>query len=77
MSRGDDPAYPTIDPENPAVDGMTIREAFVKAAMQGTCASNEYGDMGYQMCAEHAVAQADALLAELAKGTDPATRQPS
>jgi hypothetical protein len=50
--------------------GMTKREAFAMAAMQGALSSGIPGTH-YQplVCAEQAVQFADALLAELAKGS--------
>lgn len=71
--NADEPAYPTIierdHPMGPIAvkcGGLTKREAFAMAAMQGLLA---YGiDTGnYAQLASDAIKHADALLAELAK----------
>ena len=61
----------------PLVSGLTKREAFAMAAMQGILASKYYGEFGEQGCKTEgnvvsgavaiAVIHADALLKELAK----------
>ena len=67
MSRGDGPAYPT-DTEHQAsahtwhCTGLTVREAFALAAMQGLCANSEETT---STIAQRAVGIADATLAEL------------
>ena len=45
--------------------GLTKREMFAMAAMQGLIASDATGTLHEPRCAELAVKQADALLAEL------------
>ena len=47
--------------------GLTKREIFAMAAMQGLLASDVCGNMAEHRCAELAVSQADAILAELEK----------
>ena len=83
MPRGDEPAYPSFtdrllcDPKNEEMTpiysgGMTVREQFAMAAMQGILA----GKAGHlelwdsetdEMTAKQAIEHADALLAELQK----------
>ena len=48
-----------------AYTGLTKREMFAMAAMQGLIASDTRGTLHEKRCAELAVKQADALLAEL------------
>lgn len=92
MSRGDDPAYPMLQPHGSfsmsrESSGMTIREAFVKAAMKGLLANPSTtgnGTTDQQQIVELAEATAilaaffaDAQLAELAKPVTTGTRRPS
>lgn len=72
MKNGDLPAMPTIYADMGTngqreiycdQTGLTKREQFAMAAMQGFCASSDY--MSFTAIATDAVAVADALLAEL------------
>jgi len=45
--------------------GLTKREMFAMAAMQGILSADTGNDVTYQKCAEWSVKQADELLAEL------------
>lgn len=77
MNRGDQPAYPVTSPDGKVVySGMTIREAFVKAAMQGLLANTEGVNAivaavdgneheAPKEMARNAITTADAQLAEL------------
>ncbi|HEY3494563.1 MAG TPA: hypothetical protein VGK73_07750 [Polyangiaceae bacterium] len=70
MSRANEPAYPAeLDSFNKGLSGLTVREAFAMAAMQGLLAAESEADGFYQpdKLAHAAVVRADALLAELAK----------
>ena len=58
-------AYPCVT-EDYLQEGMTKREAFAMAAMQGMLAADS--ELDEVKAAHWAVSQADALLAELAKG---------
>ncbi len=67
MSRGDESAYPV--PESSVSNvrpGMTIREAFAKAAMQGIISHGHSYDT-HEELARGAIGWANALLAELEK----------
>jgi len=59
-------AYPCVT-EDYLQDGLTKREAFAMAAMQGYCANADVNATP-EAVAGWAVHQADALLAEMAKG---------
>jgi hypothetical protein len=64
MSNGNDPAYPCdIGPY--MRNGLTKREAFAMAAMQGFIACRNNWDA--EQIAAASIEQADALLAELSK----------
>lgn len=53
------------------VNGLTKREAFAMAAMQGLCANSHYATADCVVIAGYAVSQADALIEELNReGTD-------
>lgn len=71
MSDYNDPAYPHwyFDEEGDKVQssGMTIRQQFVMAAMQGLCANPILCDVSEFAIAEQAVRHADAALAEEAR----------
>ena len=76
MKNGNMPAHPfTQKPEYQYQEiGLTKREAFAMAAMQGLLSSKNYPTSingvdvcEYQLCASASVKQADALLAELEK----------
>ena len=76
MKNGDMPAMPIIDAEgrcslfgneNLSASGLTKREMFAMAAMQGILSNPRYT---YEQLARHAVNYADALLAELEKQND-------
>jgi hypothetical protein len=71
MKYGDMPAMPCGAQQDgynpgwyPAAHGLTKRELFAMAAMQGICA-NSSDRYTYEQAAGHAVAHADALLAAL------------
>ncbi len=69
MSRANEPAFPGyMLPEHdrpPA--GLSVREEFAKAAMQGLNANPEWADQTAARRYARAVADADGLLAELAR----------
>lgn len=73
MSNPNDPAYPIHIPADPgwksSVDvthkGMTIRQEFVMAAMQGLCARSS--GLGFSETIKSAIEIADAALAEEAR----------
>lgn len=71
MKNGDMPAMPIElyghgQYAPVAYTGLTKREMFAMAAMQGIC-SNPYDRYTYEQLAGHAVKHADALIAELEK----------
>jgi hypothetical protein len=66
MNNADMPAVPVQDARR-YYPGLTKREAFAMAAMQGLLANPETTPASAQEIAEWSVYQADALLAELAK----------
>lgn len=61
-------AYP---PHKEGADGLTKREEFAARSMQGMRANPEYNTFNSKSIAGSAVADADALLAELAKESTP------
>lgn len=74
IKNGDLPAMPQTNSDNlcmqtgapkPMHSGLTKREMFAMAAMQGLIASDVCGNLHEPRCAELAVKAADALLAEL------------
>ena len=69
MSSANEPAYPVLNYSEAQYPGLTKREMFAMAAMQGFCANPDEqisrSDVG--PIANWAVAQADAVLAEIAK----------
>lgn len=76
MSRANESAFPiqasdltgSLDPQH----GLTVREEFAKAAMQGLQAQFTSNDSyNIHTLASDAVAQADALIAALAKPVKP------
>jgi len=71
--NSNEPAYP-CDPvtfnQGDAAVGLTKREAFAMAAMQGFMACPDYTETTYTDAARLSVRMADALLAELAKPKD-------
>lgn len=77
MNNADQPAYPllgyqrgadsNIHPEPVIYEGLTKREEFAKAAMLGLLASDYSTKIDTVKIAEWSVAQADDLLAALAK----------
>ena len=69
MKNGEQPAYPTEYAKHGKQSiGLTKREAFAMAAMQGIMASNECGVAHHpETAASWAVSVADALLEELSK----------
>lgn len=78
MITGNEPSYPIKKHTTADAPGLTIRQQFAMAAMQGML-SNSYGYdsgvkpysmMSYKELAENAVTAADALIAELNKPTE-------
>lgn len=77
INNGDLPAMPITDEPYPlgaipghfgqVALGLTKREVFAMAAMQGLLASDVDGNLSAISCIELAVTHADALLAELEK----------
>lgn len=70
MSRANEPAFGTADPDCPVNNGLTIREHFAAMAMQGLLAAQIHGFTDVPAkgpYASMAVGMADALIAELAK----------
>lgn len=70
MSNPNDPAYPHLELDGdggPLQEhtGMTIRQQFVMAAMQGLCARSS--GLGFSETIKSAIEIADAALAEEAK----------
>lgn len=74
--NGNAPAYPVVEridagdygrQDFSVTPGLTKREAFAMAAMQGMYANHESRDVHPEIIARSSVAAADALLAELAK----------
>ena len=65
----DAPAYPLFNGHPDAGDGLTVRQAFVLAAMQGLLASNRpyncIDERDLETIARLAVKMADAQIAEL------------
>ena len=79
MSRGDEPAYPTITiepvppgergyPKKVLRGGLTKRERFAMVAMQGMVGGIPLCDQDPSLIAECAYRQADAMLAEMERG---------
>ena len=62
------PAFPCMGQST--YEGLTKREYAAIAAMQGFCANSAWDDVGDVNKAIKAIAQADALLAELARGAE-------
>lgn len=63
-----DLAFPVAAPPNERENGLSKREYIAALAMQGRIASESVSFVGTpESCAEHAVAYADALIAELNK----------
>lgn len=76
MTHPDDPAYPMFCEQSGPQYGLTKREAFAMAAMQGLLASGQLKDI-IETCddpcatvAIEAVGYANAMLAELAAGKE-------
>ena len=78
--KWDVPAYPqgidqgASDAGFPIVEhrgGITIRQAFVMAAMQGLCANSSLGDFSYAAYATQAIWVADATLKALDEHAQP------
>ena len=71
MSRKDEPAYPVPDTVCPngqvqyGSNGLTIREEFIKAAMQGHIAAGSNGMPWPERIVELAIQTADATLAAM------------
>jgi len=66
--NGKSAAYPVVAEFDVLAEGLTKREAFAMAAMQGLCANPSYmtGDW-IRIVSKESVAMADALLKELEK----------
>lgn len=62
---GTEPAYPVGG--NSGLNGLTVRQQFAMAAMQGLCANPEYINWPDGKVASMAVFEADQLIAELNK----------
>ena len=69
-TNGNLPAYPVGNSDRRDLIGLTKREEFAKAAMQGMCGDSSR-DGSHQAFAEDAVKFADALLAELERTSKP------
>jgi hypothetical protein len=70
VSRATEPAFPVPGLQtDPDFNGLSVREHFAAMAMQGLLASEtlDYHASSNESLARHAVAKADALIAELAK----------
>lgn len=68
MKNADKPAYTLPNPElteAPDFQGLTKRERFAMAAMQGYCSNTDLSELDTEEIAFFAVNQADALLKEL------------
>lgn len=75
MSDYSGPAFPTVmhaqEYQTYTVEGITKREWFAGMAMQGLCATEQgYVNLDQSDVAGLAVLQADAMIAELAKGDE-------
>ncbi len=69
--RGNQPAYPLeLDADCGPYSGMTIREAFAMAAMQGFLAQDTSQELEQWDIVHWSVEHADTLLAQLAKEKD-------
>lgn len=64
MKNADRPAFPGASRAG-EWSGLTKREEFIKAAMQGLCANSEHKSTGSKLLAETAISIADATLAEM------------
>ena len=66
MSRADEPVYPHWDgPSGHCFNGMTVREAFVMAAMQGLCSLEGVHEETSDDVAGKAIIIADATLSAM------------
>ena len=81
--RGDEPAHPLDAPQNEYVAGirerrvslgLTIRERFALAALQGLCANAQYTLTGASNLAREACRVGNETLAELAREKSEACR---
>ena len=70
MKLGDQPVHPTPWEDNTKPNGITLRQEFAKAAMQGLCCAPGSDAWDAKLIAGYAVQQADALIAELEKTRD-------
>jgi hypothetical protein len=63
MKNSERPAHP-VDSQSQSehYHGLTKRESFAMAALQGLCANPAYLDMGYERLAKESVIAADRLL---------------
>lgn len=82
MSNKDEPAFPEVIACGPygniyrGLPGLTKREEFAKAAMQGMLASS-FTVYDEKSLAQDAIKQADALLEELERTTNPGDKDVS
>lgn len=65
LTNPNEPAYPVSDPSDYL--GLTKREAFAMAAMQGLLANESTGNRSMGLISELAITQADDLLAKLSE----------
>jgi hypothetical protein len=76
VSRATEPAFPAEEVHGDGVQllkrhlGLTIREEFIKAAMQGLLAAPDKVGMGYEGVAENAIRQAETVIAAMAKSSE-------
>lgn len=68
MENKDLPAYPILDPHSAYYrEGLTKREAFAMAAMQGLCANPDYRTWSDEFVTNMIIGVTDRTLAELSK----------
>jgi len=60
------PAFPTWDNKEDMIPGMTLRDYFAAAAMQGFLSSEHFGG-AYKLAAEYAYQVADEMLSQREK----------
>lgn len=72
MSRANEPVFPVARDLSGTMNyGLSVREEFAKAAMQGLNANPQWADQTAARRYARAVADADGLLSELAKPVSP------
>ena len=67
MNNSEKPAYAFTDGDTFKHDGLSKRERFAMAAMEGINSNHEFIENSFEEIADFAVEQADALLEELEK----------